>query len=121
MSLYFPRPLYEPEEVVLSLTSTLTLQYNHVVNRTTETTQLLYETYYRPDSGGEEVTIEFDIPVKTPQTMDFKFTKGSMNMTHALRVTMNTKLFPGDKTKCSNKTVRSQCFQSDCSGRLTFL
>lgn len=90
---------------MLSLTSTLTLQYNHVVNRSTETTQLPYETYYRPDSGGEEVTIEFDIPLKTPQTMDFKFTKGTMSMTHALRVTMHTKLFPGDKTKCSNKTV----------------
>jgi hypothetical protein len=121
MSLYFPRPLYEPEEVVLSLTSTLTLQYNHVVNRSTETTQLPYETYYRPDSGGEEVTIEFDIPLKTPQTMDFKFTKGTMSMTHALRVTMHTKLFPGDKTKCSNKTVSLQCFPSHCSGRLTYL
>lgn len=105
MSLYFPLPLYEPEEISLSLTSTLTLRYNQVVNRHTDTTLLPYETYYRPDTGGEEVLVEFDIPIKTPQTMDFKFTKGTMTMSHSLRVTMHATLFPADKNKSARKIV----------------
>ena len=108
MSLYFPLPLYEPEEISLSLTSTLTLRHNQIVNRHTDTTLLPYETYYRPDTGGEEVLVEFDIPIKTAQTMEFKFAKGgSMTMTHALRVTMHATLFPSDQTKSAKKIVLS--------------
>jgi len=113
MSLYFPLPLYEPEEISLSLTSTLTLRYNQVVNRHTDTTLLPYETYYRPDTGGEEVVVDFDIPVKIPQTMEFRFSKGTMTMTHSLRVTMHAKLFPGDRNKCSAKIVISSPFKID--------
>jgi hypothetical protein len=111
MSLYFPLPLYEPEEISLSLTSTLTLRHNQIVNRHTDTTLLPYETYYRPDSGGEEVLVEFDIPIKTAQTMEFKFGKGgSMTMTHALRVTMHATLFPSDKSKSAKKIVFPRAF-----------
>jgi len=105
MSLYFPLPLYEPDEISLSLTSTLSLRYNQVVNRHTDTTFLPYQTYYRPDTGGEEVLIEFDIPTKVAQTMDFKFSKGEMSLTHSLRVTMHARLFPKDRSKRTKKTV----------------
>jgi len=105
MSLYFPLPLYEPDEISLSLTSTLTLRYNQIVNRHTDTTLLPYQTYYRPDTGGEEVLIEFDIPTKVPQTMEFKFAKGEMNLTHSLRVTMHARLFPKDRSKRAKRTV----------------
>jgi hypothetical protein len=121
MSLYFPRPLYEPEEISLSLTSTLCLQYNHVVNRHVESTDLNFETYYHPDTGGEEVLVEFDIPIKVPQTMDFKFTKGTMTMSHCLRVTMHAKLFPGDRNKTSKKTVSTIERLANFSGLLIFL
>jgi len=114
MSLYFPLPLYEPEEISLSLTSTMTLKHSHVVNRQTDTTLLPYETYYRPDSGGEEVLIEFDIPISTPQTMDFAFPKGAMTMSHSLRVTMHVTLFPGDKGKSAKKTVSSPISHCIC-------
>src|SRR5271170_6948286 len=106
MSLYFPLPLYEPEEISLSLTSTLTLRHDQIVNRHTDTTLLPYETYYRQDTGGEEVLVELDIPIITPQTMEFKFCKGgSMTMTHAQRVTMHATLLPADKTKSAKKIV----------------
>jgi hypothetical protein len=105
MSLYFPLPLYEPEEISLSLSSTLTLRYNQVVNRNTEITKLQFETYYRPDTGGEEVMVAFDVPVNVAQTMSFKFIKGTMTMAHSLRVTMNVKLFPGDTGKSARKMV----------------
>jgi hypothetical protein len=105
MSIYFPKPLYEPEDVALSLTSALTLHYNEFINRNTENTDVDYETYYRTDTGGEEVRIEYDVPVKTPQTMDFTFSKGAMSMSHSLRVTMKVRLFPEDRTKTSTKTV----------------
>lgn len=112
MSLYFPLPLYEPDEISLSLTSTLTLRHNQGVSRHTDTTLLPYETYYRPDTGGEEVLIEFDVPIKIPQTMDFRFPKGSMSMTHSLRVTMNATLFPADNNKRGRKIVMLLCYSS---------
>jgi hypothetical protein len=105
MSIYFPLPLYEPEDISISLTSTLTLRYHQIVNRHTDNTELRHQVYYRPDTGGEEVSVEFDVPATVPQTMDFKFAKGSMNMSHTLRVTMQVKLFPGDKAKCTKKNV----------------
>jgi len=105
MSIYFPRPLYEPEEISLSLASTLTLRHHDFVNRHTESRELDYETYYKPDSGGEEVLVDFDVPVKTPQTMDFIFPKGSMSLSHSLRVQAKVTLFPDDRNKRSSKTV----------------
>jgi len=129
MSLYFPLPLYEPEDIELSLTSTLTLRHNQIVNRHTQNTELSHQTYYRPDTGGEEVLIEFEVPETVPQTMDFKFAKGTMSMTHTLRVTMKVKLFPGDKAKCTAKnwsvdlpvTIRGQHYvaQSPSLPKLT--
>jgi hypothetical protein len=105
MSIYFPKPLYEPDEIALSLVSTLTLRYNEYENKNVETHDLDYETYYRPDSGGEEVLVDFDVPVKTPQTMNFVFPKGFVTMTHCLRVSIQAKLFPDDRSKRNNKTV----------------
>jgi hypothetical protein len=105
MSLYFPLPLYEPEDISLSLTSTLTLRYHQIVNRHTDTTELQHHSYYKPDTGGEEVLIQFEVPPTVAQTMDFKFPKGTMSLNHTLRVKMQVKLFPGDKAKCTNKNV----------------
>jgi hypothetical protein len=79
-----------------------------MVNRHTETTELRHQTYYRPDTGGEEVIVEFEVPTTVAQTMDFKFAKGNMSMSHSLRVTMQVKLFPRDKAKCTVKNV-SKC------------
>jgi hypothetical protein len=119
MLLYFPLPLYEPEDISLSLTSTLTLKHNQVVNRHTDTILLPYETYYRPDTGGEEVLVEFDIPVTTPQTMEFKFAKGTMSLSHSLRVTMHATLFPNDANKNAKKVVSIPLsYKSNLSGRL---
>jgi hypothetical protein len=107
MSIYFPKPLYEPDDVSILLTSTLTLRFNEYVNRSTEAKEIDYEVFYRTDTGGEEIRIDFEVPVKTPQTMKFDFTRGSMSMSHSLRVTMKVRLFPDDKTKSSIKEVPS--------------
>lgn len=107
MSIYFPKPLYQPEEVSISLTSTLTLRYNEFCNRNTESKELDYEVFYRADTGGEEARIEYDVPVKIPQTMGFAFTKGAMSMSHCLRVNMKVRLFPDDRNKASIKLVRN--------------
>jgi hypothetical protein len=117
MSIYFPRPLYEPEEISLSLASTLTLRHHDFVNIHTESRELDYETYYKPDSGGEEVLVDFDVPLKTPQTMDFIFPKGSMSLSHFLRVQPKVTLFPDDGSKRSSKTVfPARCTSSKLSG-----
>jgi hypothetical protein len=88
----------------------MTLRHNQVVNRHSDTTLLRYETYYRPDTGGEEVTIEFDVPTMIPQTMHFKFPKGSMTMKHSLHVTMHATLFPDDRNKSARRIVMLLCF-----------
>jgi len=92
---------------VVSLVSTLTLRYNEYENKNVETKDLDYEAYYRPDSGGEEVLVDFDVPVKAPQTMNFTFPKGSVTMAHSLRVNIQAKLFPDDRSKRSSKSVCS--------------
>lgn len=121
MSIYFPRPLYEPEDISISLASTLILRYNEFVNRNTEVKEIDYEAFYHPDSGGEEVLVEYDVPVKTPQSMDFTFSRGSMSMTHSLRISMKVRLFPEDRSKSSIKMVSPSQVSAHFSGRLICL